>query len=251
MGISIKYKLKLLLCALAFSIPRRLTSKSSKLNRSIMCFANRVSNNTVINVNTTYFVLVDAEAFVIMLPTFEDWTYNTITPIKDGVFLDVGAHIGKYTLPLAREFGKVISIEAHPDNFKALKEGIRLNGLSNVLAINIAAWDLDGEIDLYVNEKSGWHSAKSDGGTGSIKVPARELDGLLADITVERLDWVKVDVEGAELEVLRGLKKSIINFKPKIIFENLGGSDMAGDFLKSNGYSIKALDQTNFLATPQ
>jgi FkbM family methyltransferase len=245
---SLKNKLKIMICALYVFFPRRLAWKFKKIDSLMRSIIDRIIKGTIIRTSTTSFVIVDTEAFSIILGK-GIWD-QIITPVKDGVFLDVGAHIGKYSLPLARQFGKVLSIEAHPENFRALKEGIRLNGLSNITAINIAAWNSDKDIDLYLREGSGWYSVKTNGRMGAIKIRAKHLDGVLTNLRIERLDWIKVDVEGAELEVLEGMKRTLDRYKPKIVFENYGHSNKAVTFLNSNGYSTVALDNNDFLAIP-
>jgi FkbM family methyltransferase len=246
-GTALQFKFRLLLCAFfaLFILFLSRISAPKSIRLPFVRFANRAANGTLLKIDQVYFKLTDIGAFGILIPTSEIW-FNMIRPSEDEVFLDVGANIGKYSLGLARQFEKVISIEANPATFKILEEGIRMNKLSNVTAVNIAAWDSDKEIIFYNGEVSGYHSAIFNHGMGSIKVPARRLDRLLTDLKIQRLDWVKVDIEGAELEALRGLGYFIDKFRPKIIFEDFSGK--AVDFLKSKGYSIRALGQYDFIA---
>lgn len=70
--------------------------------------------------------------------------WNFIQLRKGDVFIDVGAHIGKYTILVAKIVGKeglVIAIEPNPENYETLLENIKLNNLKNVIAVNIAAWN--------------------------------------------------------------------------------------------------------------
>ena len=84
---------------------------------------------------------------------FEPLTYNFLMKNvrKNDVFLDVGAHIGIYTVKLARKVSKVIALEPEPKNYSFLRRNIFINGVNNkVIALPIAASDNDGYADLCV-----------------------------------------------------------------------------------------------------
>jgi FkbM family methyltransferase len=143
---------------------------------------------------------------------------------KGMTFLDVGAHVGKYTLRAAvrvGDEGRVIAIEPDKDNFQVLVRNITLNGLTNCVPLNIAAYSSDREVQLFKGANSALHSIKEDFGKGSYKVKARVLDKVLKEEGVKRVDLVKIDVEGAELEVLKGLEKTLKKQNPALIIEVL------------------------------
>jgi len=133
--------------------------------------------------------------------------------LKKGIFVDVGAHIGKYTIMVGRKLseGKIVSIEADPENFEMLKENIAFNGLKNVIALNFAAFSKDGEITLYrsVSPHTSGYSVYLRDHTEAINVKAMKLDDILANLGLERVDLIKIDVEGAEYDVLLGAKKTL------------------------------------------
>lgn len=162
----------------------------------------------------------------------ELWQY--LLPQQGDVFLDVGANVGWYSLHVARVAGPeglVLAVEPSPDNFAFLKENIKLNHLSNVTALNFAAWDRDGELDLILAETCTGHTVKRAWANSAkpwsrfserrvtVRVPARRLDDVLKEQNVTQVDWVKIDVEGAEVEVLRGLQKTLTRFHPRILIE--------------------------------
>ena len=83
---------------------------------------------------------------------------------REGNFVDIGAHVGKYTVQVARQLqdrGTVVSIEAHPENFDALTKNIKLNGLSNVTALNIACYSESRVTKLFLDSSSTATSAYS------------------------------------------------------------------------------------------
>ena len=144
----------------------------------------------------------------------EPWMKRYFKPNKGDVVIDVGAHVGKYSLPAAKlvgENGKVIAIEAHPENFKALQTNILLNDLKNIIALNIAAFNQDNKKLLLSGSRDSEFSLKSNLKENSFEVETRTIDSLLREICVKKVDWVKIDVEGAEVEVLEGMREVIEN----------------------------------------
>ena len=132
--------------------------------------------------------------------------------LKSGdVFIDVGANVGYYTLlaaPIVGELGGVVAIEASPSIFRLTLEHISLNGIRNVRAINAAATELRGRVQLYPGRSA------NIGGTSivyqvsdaePIDVEGIPLAEILTDEEVARTKLIKIDVEGAELLVLLGL----------------------------------------------
>ena len=141
--------------------------------------------------------------------------------VKQGdIVLDVGAHIGKYTIISSKRVGpagKVIAIEADPGNFDMLNRNIKLNGLNNVIALNYAAYSQVAKIKLYVaDEQSGSAlyntimTKRAKPNQKFIEINATTLDNLLQLAGIgggraeEEVNWIKIDVEGAEFDVLKG-----------------------------------------------
>ena len=81
---------------------------------------------------------------------------HNFTPKEGGIVIDVGAHIGPYTLIASRRVGlngKVVAIEADSENFNILNRNIQLNKLTNVIALNYAAFSKEDELKLYLPSK--------------------------------------------------------------------------------------------------
>jgi len=158
---------------------------------------------------------------------------SLLKPKKNDIVLDIGANVGYYTLGLAPYLGKngkIIAIEADPESFKLLEKNCKLNNLQNVELHNCAITDKEGEIKLYQSSKhsginsifAGVHGLSSK----FVNVSGIKLDDLLGD-RYQTIDWFKVDVEGAELAVLKGSKK-ILKITKKILIE------LHEDILKQN-----------------
>jgi FkbM family methyltransferase len=107
----------------------------------------------------------------------------------------------------------VIAIEADPGNFEMLNKNIKLNGLTNIISLNCAMFSKEARIKLYTpSQESGYTIYntimvnRSKPRDRFIEVNANTIDNILRqnNIREEQINWIKIDVEGAELEVLRG-----------------------------------------------
>jgi len=121
-----------------------------------------------------------------------------------GVFFDVGANIGSYSLIASEEpKGRVFAFEPHPKTFNALKRNIDVNRRTNVWAFNLALGDLDGELFL-TDGNSAENHLVSTGVSGSLPVRCVRGETFCAEQGVVP-NFLKIDVEGFEYEVLAGL----------------------------------------------
>lgn len=146
--------------------------------------------------------------------------------------LDIGANIGVYTKRLSELTGcdgKVISMEPVPGTFEVLQSNVRALKLDNVRCMNVAASDHTGFVDMEVpNYDTGWQNiyrarvVNKSGGT----IQAISLDEAFRDL--DRLDFIKCDVEGHELSVLRGATGVIQKHRPKWLIEVGGAPDSDG-----------------------
>ncbi|MCX8205329.1 MAG: FkbM family methyltransferase [Candidatus Nezhaarchaeota archaeon] len=179
---------------------------------------------------------------------------EVFVPEPGQTVVDVGAHVGAYTILSAKrvgEVGKVIAIEAHPDNYKVLLKNLMLNGLRNVIPVNIAVSDCEGYLRLYSGKDaeirpSGWHSTIPNHvyvcRDSYLVVPCTKLDSLLTKIGVEDIDWIKMDVEGAELSVLKGAKNTLITSRQlRIVLEVHTNYREVISFLKNLGFNISTV----------
>lgn len=163
------------------------------------------------------------------LSASEKSVINVFRPRFGETVLDIGAYVGRYTLLSSRyvgEKGQVVSVEAHPGIFKLLRKNLILNKISNATTVNAAISNCEGHVKLYHGYASGWHSiVQKSAETGwslneYTKVPSRTVDNLMKEIGIDKVDWMKIDVEGAELKVLEGSLETLRNNENlKIIVE--------------------------------
>lgn len=176
---------------------------------------------------------------------------------RGGLFVDVGANIGAISIPvaLARPDVRVVAIEASPRVFPVLKGNIERNGVNNIQAVNAFAADRDlAEIDFYESpdRKFGMGSAGAQFHSHPVPVRCSTVRSILAKHNFSAPDVIKIDVEGAEVMALRGIRDELESgsWNPVIIFECDGGyegripSQSAGDsqrFLMHLGYELRFL----------
>jgi FkbM family methyltransferase len=180
---------------------------------------------------------------------------RVISTLTRGNVVDVGSNLGLYTVILSRNSAderRILSIEADPIYFSWLIKNIQLNKCSNVIPLNIAAWSTETKLGLTRQSFGGSMIDSSvSGELGSThEVSARPLDKVLEETEIEPR-FVKIDVEGAEYEVLKGMSETLRSLKPAVVFESFSAQRRANCFslLKSLNYRIVLLDDGNFLAT--
>jgi FkbM family methyltransferase len=130
--------------------------------------------------------------------------------LKEGdVVLDIGANIGYYTLLASRRVGpsgRVFAFEPDPRNFALLRKNLRANGCTNVHVERKAVSDCSGTIRLYLDKlNKGDHTIYDVGGRHAIEVGAVRLDDYFSG-SAGKIDLIKIDVQGAEGKVLRGMR---------------------------------------------
>ncbi|MDQ8154306.1 MAG: FkbM family methyltransferase [Gemmatimonadota bacterium] len=143
----------------------------------------------------------------------------------NAVILDVGASVGAWTVPLARRFGagRVFSFEPVPANRARLERAIAANALANVTVSPLALGDAEREVDMWLRSSNtgagSGTAAVVATGKGHLTVVMRPLDRWAEAAGLERFDFMKLDVEGAELMVLGGAEQTIARFRPLILAE--------------------------------
>ncbi len=136
-----------------------------------------------------------------------------------GVFLDVGAHVGLYTLALAGKASRVIAVEPNPAAVAQLRANLTLNGIANVDVVEVAAWDEAALLNLSNPQPQTGEASAS---TRTLPAEDGAVWGQRLDVELDpdRLDLVKVDVEGADLHALRGMAGLLSEHRPTLFVES-------------------------------
>lgn len=178
---------------------------------------------------------------------------SRLTPVG-GVTVDVGANIGCHTLTLAQAVGSkglVFAFEPNPPIRAVLERNVALNKFENVHIFNCALGDEPGTLPLRVPQANS--AEHSNMGLASlvaletphdlINVPVQTLDAALGDLELDRVDVVKIDVQGYECQVLRGMANILERHRPAVIFEyELWAWNMAGSCLSDVMTLLNAKD---------
>tara|TARA_A100001037_G_scaffold301543_1_gene331307 strand:- start:1656 stop:2534 length:879 start_codon:yes stop_codon:yes gene_type:complete len=150
------------------------------------------------------------------------------------IVIDIGANIGFFTLIMAdivKKEGKVFSFEPESKNFQLLEKNVKVNNLSNVILENKAVGNINGETDMYLasNEDNiysqSMHRIYSSNivsqNSTPVKIKIIRLDDFFEKLElIEKIDLIKIDVEGAEFDVLKGMSKILdLNKDLRIIME--------------------------------
>src|ERR671918_2871616 len=151
---------------------------------------------------------------LVFMTNHEDDIIEHFTPKQGDIVVDIGAHMGRYTIIASKRVGangKVVAIEADPGNFEMLNRNIKLNQLANVIPLNYAVYSKETKIKLYLPEvESGYTiyntimSNRARTEDKFVEVNANTLDYILQSKGITDVNWIKIDVEGAEFEVLKG-----------------------------------------------
>lgn len=179
--------------------------------------------------------------------------------------MDIGSNIGYYALMAAKlvgNKGRVVAVEPNPTSYEYLTKNIRTNNLSNVVARNVAIWDKQDFIDFiilkesnrcYVEDAIIENNVKMENMPLKyrLKVPAITLDYLFDELyrqeIITKVDFIRMDVEGGEWQIMKGARQVIEHFLPKIFMELhvpiLGEEKSTGllTALKEFGYNINCL----------
>ena len=195
---------------------------SSKYDYKFYSRITRKVNNFLIH--DVYTSMVDHEEDVL----------EQFSPHRGDTVVDVGAAFGFYTIMASKKVGqqgKVVAIEPQPDNFEMLNKNVNLNKLANIVTLNYAVSSKKSTLKLYssystIQERAG-HNLQN-----YIEVSADTLDNLLRQLDIDEVNWIKVDVEGAELEVLKGAVGILSKSRHIALFVEVHSPDLVKPILE-------------------
>jgi FkbM family methyltransferase len=178
-----------------------------------------------------------------------------------GVFVDVGANVGTYTMPLAQHVGrsgKVIAIEPHPVTHARLAFNRAASGFTQVILVAAAAGSSDGELMIETDGDNlgASHIVSAERAGKAIKVPSLRLQRILDDAGVAHVDALKIDVEGYEDRVLTGFfKEAPPSLWPgAVVIEHLSRNEWLDDCIadmRGRGYAETGKTRSNTLLVKQ
>lgn len=153
----------------------------------------------------------------------EDYTSHGFSLQEGDIVIDIGANIGSFAVFAGKKASTVISFEPAASAFELLSQNVALNGLNNVQAVRAAVGGKDGEIILYKGSDDAIntiHKDSANGGKhGQEAVPCITLDTVFARFGITRCDFLKLDCEGAEYDILYSASDSTLQRISRISME--------------------------------
>jgi len=191
------------------------------------------------------FVKPDIYAVDCAIDIFIKQVYERFYKLKEGdIVVDVGANVGMFTVKAALSVGdkgKVVSIEPIEENFELLKKNVEFHNLVNVQIIRKALGSRRGKTTMLKSLLSGTHQLK---GLKNPEFPIEEvdvevdtLDNIVKELSINKIDLLKIDVEGAELEVLKGAEESL-KITRNIAMELHDSEKEVKRFLEQRGFEV-------------
>lgn len=138
---------------------------------------------------------------------------------KGDVVIDCGAYIGAFAMFAAKIVGSnglVFAFEPDKENYKKLLENIKLNELTNIIPINKGLWSENTILPLNRHSEGSTFFFNIDKRDSIVEVPVVSLDNELKEKGVGKIDFIKMDIEGAEIEAIKGSEKTLKNKNIKL-----------------------------------
>ena len=178
----------------------------------------------------------------------EAWLIECLPEPGARLALDIGANVGSWATILAQLCDEVHAFEPNPQALPILRGYMTTR--QNVRLFDAAVGDTVGDLDLHLYANSAWASAYRENDldawrdgepSETIRVPRVTLDALGYD--ARPVDFVKIDVEGAECDVLRGAAGMIVRRHPRMLIEihSAANREWALDFLDAHGYAPRLI----------
>jgi len=174
------------------------------------------------------------------------------------VVFDVGANLGYFSMIAGRlvgEGGRIICVEPDPRVVEVLRKNVGVNGLKHATVVQAAAYNSSGEVSLGCAPATSWSGIYYERPMKRITVRALTLDSLCARLGLDRVDFVKIDVEGAESVVIKGMSEILVRYRPQILLElhgNYSGSQVhpAVELLRESQYAAHEIAPHHVLGFP-
>lgn len=178
-----------------------------------------------------------------------DLTFMLKAMGKDDTVFDVGAAIGGYTVKFAKVAKSVVAFEPAPLNYKLLQINIRTHGFRNVTTVHTAVWSGHGDLTLHIGKDKLGNSVYGTGGATSV-VTAISIDEYVGIHDIYPT-WIKIDVEGAESDVILGALNTLRKGARAVVeVHNLQNRKRIHEMVEYLNYQEYHLDARHILLVP-
>lgn len=223
----------------------------------------KISDGLIITTSNGFKIYFDrpddkgVESWLFFTGDYERGTQHILKSIlnEGDSFIDVGANIGLITILASKKVGKegkVYSFEPEKDTAKILGKNLKLNNIHNVSVFKFGLSDQDEKRDIYIDEEKGRGGnslIKREEGQKKERVILKTLDGFMGGKITDPIKLIKIDVEGWEINVLRGAQNILKgNKQPILCLEysqelTSNNTDDVYEYLKKYGYRFFKLDK--------
>lgn len=158
---------------------------------------------------------------------------------ESDVVIDAGAYPGEFTIYAAKKAEKVLALEPDPENAEKLRQNLDLNNVKNVDVLEKGLWDEDGQVSFLERQEG---STIKEG--GSTEISTTTLDAI-QEKRGEEIDFIKMDIEGAEIEALEGGREVMKETEPFFAIASYHEVDgkptwrKLEEIFRENGYEVK------------
>jgi FkbM family methyltransferase len=172
------------------------------------------------------------------------------SPEKGDIIIDGGSYPGEFTVlcsHLVGENGKIIAFEPDPKNYLHVKMLLERNNLTNVVLFNKGLWDKDAIVKFHSKNTVGstFMISNEKNSQNSIEIPCVNLEAELNRLNIDHINFIKMDIEGAEITVLKGIKNLLSKHKVHLSIASYHIVDekktcfSVENILRDYGYSVK------------
>lgn len=240
---------------------------SQKLYRRHMKNASGSGKKIIDNVDRNLRLEVDlrfsigAAFYFLGFHEWTTWRYLQLFLKPEMVMFDIGSNQGEYALFAAKRLqkGKVYAFEPLPEMVAQINRNLQLNGFNNVEVMPVGLAEADGTAEIFdsgaANEGLATLYQSNDRNASLGKIVLKQGDAVVTSLNLSRLDILKIDVEGAEFTVLKGLEQTLLRYKPVLIIEMSSVTFEAAGYtpedliswLTTRGYSMNRITKSGGL----
>lgn len=171
--------------------------------------------------------------------------FDGYTPKKDDVIIDAGGfdgHIGALMAIQVGSKGRVYSFEPDSDNLKKCLKNKTLNNLDNLHFIEQGLWSSNTELKFFSNASVASSVFYEPGESTEIKIKVTSIDHFVKENNLLKVDFIKMNIEGSEIEAVKGAFETLINLKPSIVV----AADHTVDGAQTYNEVIRLLKNANY-----
>ena len=188
----------------------------------------------------------------------KDWWFHHYQPQPGDVIVDIGAGLGEHIPTFSKSVGpkgSVLAVEAHPDTYTMLERTVSWNRFSNVSCIHKAIMGETGQVFITTSDRyiSNVVQMRAEDNPNVLPVDGVPLDEICQERNIDRIDLIKMNIEGAECDAMRGMQKALRNTRFVCIAchdfradrgdgEEFRTKAIVADFLRDHGFHVSARD---------